>query len=158
MKKKVSMNEIEKAKFWSKVAVGKFDDCWEWNGSISKTGYGMTCQTALPSQHAHRSSYELLVGKIPKGLVIDHLCRNRRCVNPNHMEPVTSVENVMRGKSQAALNVYKTHCIRGHELSGENLNTRYGYRLCIQCRNMHGRNGYRNGQARKGLAVKKRKP
>ena len=82
---------------------------------------------------AHRMIYELLVGPIPDGLEIDHLCRNRGCVNPGHMEPVTHRENLMRGDTVAAANPAKTHCIRGHPYDDENT-YRYGsHRYCRAC-------------------------
>lgn len=87
----------------------------------------------------HRIAYELAVGPIPVGLVIDHLCRNHSCINPEHLEPVTNVENVMRGESAWARNARKTHCKRGHEFTDENTIRRNGTRSCRQCRSMKGR-------------------
>jgi hypothetical protein len=88
--------------------------CWNYTGTINKgNGYGQTLQTT-----AHRYFYEALVGLIPVGLQIDHLCRNKSCVNPEHLEPVTPLENQRRRFSLV------THCVRGHELTGENLITR----------------------------------
>lgn len=105
--------------------------CWEYIGKIARNGYGVfTEYVGIKSQNdnichlAHRFSYELFKGKIPKGLQIDHLCRNRKCVNPDHMEIVTAKENTARGFSPASLNARKTHCNKGHELIGENLVTR----------------------------------
>jgi HNH endonuclease len=83
---------------------------------------------------AHRVVYETLVGPIPDGLVIDHLCRNPRCVRPDHMEPVTNQVNVLRGIGITALRKQKTHCPAGHAYSLEN--TRYskeGKRNCRTC-------------------------
>jgi hypothetical protein len=69
---------------------------------------------------AHRWAYEFLRAEIPEGLHIDHLCRNRACVNPWHLEPVTNRVNGLRGESVAAQHARKTHCIRGHEFTTEN--------------------------------------
>lgn len=85
---------------------------------------------------AHRAAYEAFVGPIPKGLTIDHLCRNTRCVNPSHLEPTTIKENVMRGMAVSAINSRKTTCKRGHPLSGSNLYlSSKGYRTCATCHN-----------------------
>ncbi len=86
----------------------------------------------------HRVFYEELIGPIPEELVLDHLCRNTRCVNPDHLEPVTLKENLLRGRGAAANNARKTHCLRGHELSKPNtrLRTRPNgsiSRHCIEC-------------------------
>jgi len=70
---------------------------------------------------AHVASYELLVGPVPGGRQLDHLCRNKMCINPDHLEPVTPRENVLRGETIVAANVQKTHCHQGHPLSGANL-------------------------------------
>jgi hypothetical protein len=102
-------------RFWSKV--GKTDTCWLWTGSLHpRTGYGRLRlgTQGSPTVNAHRAAYMLLVGPVPEGLYIDHLCRNRACVNPAHLEPVTNAENVLRGSSFAAANARKTHCPQGH--------------------------------------------
>ncbi len=94
------------------------DGCWEWQGTDNRHGYG---QLRLGSRYpmAHRSMYELFRGPIPDGLVIDHLCRNTRCVRPSHLEPVTSAVNSQRGRN-SALREWPTHCQRGHEFTTEN--------------------------------------
>lgn len=84
---------IAEARFWSKVVPTGF--CWEWHGSKSKKGYGQAT-FAGKNRQAHRVAYELLVGPIPEGLTLDHICRAHHCVNPDHLEPVTSAENVRR--------------------------------------------------------------
>jgi hypothetical protein len=82
---------------------------------------------------AHRVSYVLAHGSIPDGLQLDHLCRNKLCVNPTHLEAVTARENTLRGVSVAAVNAKKTHCPRGHELSGSNLLAYRKVRSCRAC-------------------------
>lgn len=90
------------------------------------------------SWRSHRLSYTLLVGPIPPGLEIDHLCRNRMCINPDHLEPTTTRENVLRGNGHTARNHRKTHCVRGHELANANLYIdRRGRRKCRACERLH---------------------
>lgn len=96
------------------------DGCWSWTSTKSPRGYGSFRRRGRPNVSAHRYSYELLVGPIPDGLELDHLCRNPSCVNPAHLEPVTHQENVLRGASGPALNGAKTHCHRGHEFTPDN--------------------------------------
>jgi hypothetical protein len=102
--------------------------CWEWLGAHDRHGYGTT--TACDRKvGAHRVVYEALVGPIPAGLVIDHLCRNRGCVNPSHMEPVTDRVNKDRGIASPT----KTHCVHGHEFTPENTRHSQGRRNCRAC-------------------------
>ena len=98
-------------RFWASVDKRGPDECWPWLGYIDVHGYG---KQGL--RYAYRAAYELMVGPIPEGLTIDHLCRVTWCVNPAHMEPVTRAENASRGQ-----NGRKTHCPQGHPYSGENL-------------------------------------
>ena len=125
----------EQERFWKLVAMADRASCWEWLGPKDWDGYGLFRRNTTTSARAHRLSYEFLIGPIPDGLVIDHLCRNRACMNPAHMEPVTNGTNVLRGYSGSAKNARKTHCKRGHPLSGENLrvNGNAGERICRIC-------------------------
>lgn len=115
------------------------DSCWRWKGFIHKNGYG-AFQDFRRSALAHRFSYMNLVGPIPKGLTIDHLCRTNDCVNPLHMELVSHRENIMRGNGEAYKNSIKTHCKRGHSLSGYNLKPNGEKRSCRTCHNLTNRN------------------
>jgi hypothetical protein len=113
-----------------RIAV-QWNGCWRWTGLISNSGYGR-----LGRHYAHRYVYELCGELIPEGFKLDHLCRNTYCVNPAHLEPVTHRENTLRGISAAAENAVKTHCKRGHELSGHNLLLdNRGHRQCRECCN-----------------------
>lgn len=95
----------------------KTDSCWVWDGAIQGAGYGTAWDKRIRKiKLAHRLVYELLVGPIPDGLTLDHLCRNRACVNPEHLEPVSMKENVLRGISPSAQKARQVLCIRGHEL------------------------------------------
>lgn len=110
-------------RFWSKVYLPPcVDDCWLWTGyRKASQGYGFFyVSMSEPIVTAHRFSYRLNVGPIPAGLQIDHLCRNKGCVNPSHLEAVTSRENTLRGIGISALNALKTHCPQGHPYSFEN--------------------------------------
>jgi hypothetical protein len=116
-------------RFWAKVDKnGPVSDyrpdlgsCWTWTGATNSSGYGhLKVGVGRATTLAHRFAYGLLVGAIPEGLLIDHLCRNRRCVNPAHMELVTNRENIQRGFSALAEVAPRTHCTRGHEMTPEN--------------------------------------
>lgn len=98
-------------------------------------GYGRLFAEGKNYQ-AHRLSYEVFVGPIPDGLFLDHLCRVTNCINPDHLEPVTPAENNKRGNGASGINARKTHCKRGHPLSGDNLYF-YGDRKARQCRRCH---------------------
>lgn len=108
--------------------------CWLWNGSRDAGGYP-TATIAARRGFAHRLVYELLVGVIPAGLELDHLCRVRHCVNPDHLEPVTKAENIRRSYGLGALRARQQQCRRGHPLTGENLSiATNGRRRCLTCR------------------------
>lgn len=109
------------------------ESCWLWK--TAKDGhYGYTPVRSAPTRMAHRAVYELVVGPIPDGFHLDHLCRNPRCVNPDHLEPVTCAVNILRGVGATAVNKRKTSCPKGHLYSEENTYvTPQGYRQCRQC-------------------------
>lgn len=118
------------ARFWSKVKQVP-SGCWEWTAARSH-GYGAY---SINAKHvsAHRTSYLTLVGPIPEGLELDHLCRNRACVNPAHLEPVTSQVNTLRGESPSAQQARQTHCQAGHEFTPANTRLSKGHRYCREC-------------------------
>lgn len=116
-----------------KIIIHPKSRCWIWTGTLSFYGYG-TMVINTKSTRVHRFSYEIHKGKIPEGLVIDHLCRNKKCVNPEHLEAVTGTENLRRGKEAT-----KTHCKRGHPLVDRQRN---GDRYCKKCATYRARINY----------------
>lgn len=113
--------------------------CWEWTAARSSSGYGQFGPGGRGSQAlAHRWAYEFFVGPIPDGLELDHLCRNRACVNPEHLEPVTHRVNALRGYSPKILSYLTGRCRQGHPRDGL---SRGGRRYCRECErtNRHAR-------------------
>jgi hypothetical protein len=121
-------------RFCPKILFDETMDCWNWTGLLDKDGYG---RFRMPHRwmRAHRFAYEFFRDPIPSGLQLDHLCRNRSCCNPWHLEPVTNLENTLRSPiAPAAINGRKFYCKRGHPLSGENLyRNSKGERQCRIC-------------------------
>ena len=113
----------------SKVTVSA-DGCWLWTSSVDERGYARMGGGAL----GHRVTYELVVGPIPDGLQIDHLCRVRNCVNPEHLEAVTCRVNLHRGETVTAMHAAKTQCVNGHDFTPENTYVWRGCRHCRKCR------------------------
>ena len=126
--------------FWPKVDVGWTHDCWEWTASVLPNGYGQfsSGKNRGTSILPHRVSYEFLVGPVGDDMTIDHLCKNKVCVNPQHLEVVTIQENIKRRDENGYTrninpwNLRKTHCPRGHAYD---VVTSSGGRGCRKCSN-----------------------
>lgn len=132
-KKESEMKPIDVERFWAKV--NKTDTCWLWTGAMVPQGYGQAGADGK-TWRAHRLAWLITHGELPpKPLVFDHVCRIRNCVNPSHLEAVSTRENVLRGVGHTAQNARKTHCKNGHEYTAENTRL-YGphhYRCCRSC-------------------------
>lgn len=112
-------------------------DCWEWTGPVSPSGYGVFSfrrEGRHTSTSAHRAVYAALIGPVPDGLQLDHLCENKVCCNPSHLNPTTQLANILRSNGAGALNARKTHCYLGHPLEGDNLLVSAGRRFCRTCK------------------------
>lgn len=137
-------DEAYSARFWAKVDAKGI--CWEWTAARSKTGYGKFRLSGPQrrTKDAHRVAWEALVGPVPEGLELDHLCKMRHCVNPDHMEPVTHAENMRRGHhapggvAQSA----RTHCPAGHPYDDTNTHRSAQGRKCRACARARARAAY----------------
>jgi hypothetical protein len=124
-------------RFWSKVKRNEASGCWEWQSYISPQGYGKFSVNNFP-QSSHVIAFILKNGPIGYGLVIDHMCKNRRCVFPDHLRAVTQkINSTQNSNGLTAINAAKTHCHKGHEFSKENTAIRRGSRLCKACKRLY---------------------
>lgn len=126
-------------RFWDKIRLPDQNGCMLWTGAVRPDGYGQfQLHNKEKIYYAHRLAYEILVGAIPEGLQLDHLCRVRNCVAVSHLEPVTQTENLRRGnssKSWAAIQRSRTHCKNGHKFSPENTRVvKEGNKTVRRCR------------------------
>lgn len=133
-------------RFMSKVAF--LDSCWMWTGARDRRGYGTFVVSTGLRRSAYRWLYETLIGDVPEGKELDHLCRQPSCVRPDHLEPVTHLENVRRGNAGGHAQRARTHCPKGHPYSGDNLHIRPdGGRACNECSRIHSREYQRKRRA-----------
>ena len=150
-------------KFLSRFSVGQKEECWEWQGTKFITGYGKLdhySNRVRLQLYAHRYSYSYFVGEIPKGLVIDHLCENRACINPNHLEPTTIVDNIQRtydrkglrrGHPGVRIRFIGGKCKYGHLLEGKNVTVcKNGVVRCGECGRKANRASYAHNKLKKG--------
>lgn len=137
----VLLRQREVARF--KKYVLESSECWEWQGARNAYGYGVFCGSQGGVNYtamAHRVSFRIASGRLPASLQIDHLCRNRSCVNPAHLEPVTQAENILRGQAPSAVRARMTHCSRGHEFTPDNTYLYpNGNRRCRACQKAYRR-------------------
>ena len=130
---------IEDIRFWSKIEIKNSANCWNWKSTLNNKGYGRYWNGQLSKNgkkvmtYAHRMVYEKIIGKIPEGMTLDHLCRNPKCVNPSHLEPIPMKENILRGIGLTATNARKTICEKGHPLVKSPYKSHHGGRICPIC-------------------------
>lgn len=133
--KTISLSRSDERRLWAKIE--KTDGCWLWTAGKTPAGYGKFWLSGA-TELAHRIVYIALVGTVPYNLTLDHTCRVRHCVNPDHLDPVTQQENTLRSPiAPAAINAKKTHCLKGHPYSAANTHIANGRRReerqCREC-------------------------
>lgn len=128
----IDVSAVAADRFWAKVVIGEPSECWQWIGAVSKC-YG-TFKVGRQSYFAHRVSVALSGRVMPSGMLVDHICRNKRCVNPGHLRVATPKEN-----SANTPMAERTHCRYGHEFTETNKAWWKGHRLCRICRNERSR-------------------
>ncbi len=128
----IEIDAAMRERFVAKIDPTGNRGCWEWTASLSPKGYGKF-RAGKKTMQAHRVSFALAGNTVPEGLQIDHVCRNRKCVNPEHLEAVTGKVNTMRGDTIPARHAARTHCLHGHELTESNLVPSCPYRKCLTC-------------------------
>lgn len=151
----INLTPVQADRFWQFVEEAD-SGCWEWLGFIdTRHGYGIHPVNGVRVR-AHRIAVTLVRGPVPLNLTVDHLCRNRRCVNPDHLEVVPNKENILRGDSPTAINARKTHCKHGHEFTPENTvrypkqGGKYLSRECLACRRGKQRDEWAQGKRLRG--------
>lgn len=156
----VAVGSVED-RFWTRVQ--KTPDCWHWIGYKNRAGYGTFSPKSGQKWVAHRYAYELMVGAIPEGMTLDHLCHtesdcaggdtcpHRACVNPDHLSPMSMKQNVLSStNAPTAVNARRTECIHGHPLHGDNLGVwPNGHRYCKTCRRTRDLAAYHAGKKKR---------
>jgi hypothetical protein len=136
-----ALTVVDRDHFRRHIEIDPDTGCWNWTGTM-RSGYGLTDYKGI-QYYVHRVHWVAMRGEIDIDLEVDHLCRNRRCLNLRHLEPTTRKVNTLRGESFAAKNAVKTHCPAGHALDGDNLRIHIdGGRSCWTCNREKGRERY----------------